>query len=38
MPHFFIESSQIINNKIEISDKDNYVHIARALRAKTFAD
>lgn len=34
MPHFFIESSKIINNKIEISDKDNYVHIARALRAR----
>lgn len=34
MPHFFIESKQIDNNKIKISDKENYQHIARALRAR----
>ena len=34
MPHFFINSNQIENNKITISDKDNYMHIARSLRAR----
>ena len=34
MPHFFIESKQIDNNKITISDKENYQHIARSLRAR----
>lgn len=34
MPHFFINSNQVQNNKITISDKDNYIHIARALRAR----
>lgn len=34
MPHFFINSKQITDNIIKISDKENYVHIARALRAK----
>lgn len=34
MPHFFINSAQIENNKIEISDKESYIHIARALRAR----
>lgn len=34
MPHFFINSSQIIDKHIEISDKENYQHIARALRAR----
>lgn len=34
MPHFFINSNQIIDKHIEISDKENYQHIARALRAR----
>ncbi len=34
MPHFFITSSQVKDKSIEISDKDNYQHIARSLRAK----
>lgn len=34
MPHFFINSSDIDNNKIYISDKENYKHIAKALRIK----
>lgn len=35
MPHFFINSNQVNNDIIEISDKENYQHIARSLRAKT---
>ena len=35
MPHFFIKSDQITNNVAEISDKENYQHIARSLRART---
>ena len=35
MPHFFINSNNVNNNKITINDKENYRHIARALRAKT---
>lgn len=34
MPHFFINSNQINDKHIEISDKENYQHIARALRAR----
>lgn len=34
MPHFFINSKDVNNSKIVISDKDNYNHIARALRIK----
>ena len=34
MPHFFIKSDRISNNVAEISDKENYQHIARSLRAK----
>lgn len=34
MPHFFIKSNQISDNKISITDKENYIHIARALRAR----
>ena len=34
MPHFFIKSEANNNNTIVISDKENYVHIARALRAR----
>lgn len=34
MPHFFINSNNIKNNFIVISDKENYNHIAKSLRAK----
>ena len=34
MPHFFINSDQIENNTVTISDKENYFHIARSLRAR----
>lgn len=34
MPHFFIKSNQISDKKISITDKENYIHIARALRAR----
>ena len=34
MPHFFINKNNIFENKILINDKDNYRHIARALRAR----
>ncbi len=34
MPHFFIDSNNKIDNKITISDVDNYRHIARSLRAR----
>jgi 16S rRNA (uracil1498-N3)-methyltransferase len=34
MPHFFINSKQVKNNVVTISDKENYRHIARALRSK----
>lgn len=34
MPHFFINSKQVINNMIEISDKENYQHIAKSLRSR----
>ncbi len=34
MPHFFIKSSDIENNTVTIADKENYRHIARALRAR----
>lgn len=34
MPHFFINKSNINNNVITITDKENYRHIARSLRAK----
>lgn len=35
MPHFFIKSEQVKDNKISINDKENYFHIARSLRART---
>lgn len=35
MPHFFISSENKQGNKIVISDKENYNHIARSLRAKS---
>ncbi len=34
MPHFFISSQDVKNNKITISDKENYIHIAKSLRIK----
>ncbi len=34
MPHFFISSQNINKNKITICDKENYNHIARALRIR----
>lgn len=34
MPHFFINSNDIKDNLIVISDKENYNHIAKSLRAK----
>ena len=34
MPHFFINSNQINNKIIEISDKENYNHLARSLRSR----
>lgn len=38
MPHFFINSNQTDNNKVTISDKENYFHIARSLRARAGED
>ncbi len=34
MPHFFIDSVLVNGNIIEISDKENYNHIARSLRSR----
>ncbi len=34
MPHFFINSNQITDSTVVISDKENYQHIARSLRSK----
>lgn len=34
MPHFFINSNSKTDNKIVVSDADNYRHIARSLRAR----
>lgn len=34
MPHFFINSNQVNNEMITVSDKENYQHIARSLRAR----
>lgn len=34
MPHFFIDSKNKTDNKIVVSDADNYRHIARSLRAR----
>lgn len=34
MPHFFIDSKNKTDNIITIDDKENYRHIARALRAR----
>lgn len=35
MPHFFINSNAVIDGDLIISDKNNYNHIAKSLRAKT---
>ena len=35
MPHFFVNKENITDNTVIINDKENYRHIARALRAKT---
>ena len=34
MPHFFIKKENVKNNTVIINDKENYRHIARALRAR----
>ncbi|MDE6138237.1 MAG: 16S rRNA (uracil(1498)-N(3))-methyltransferase, partial [Candidatus Gastranaerophilales bacterium] len=34
MPHFFIDSNNVKDNIVEISDKENYTHIARSLRSR----
>lgn len=34
MPHFFIKSETLKNDIITVSDKENYNHIAKSLRAK----
>lgn len=34
MPHFFIKKEYVNNNIVIINDKENYRHIARALRAR----
>ncbi|MFA7659551.1 MAG: RsmE family RNA methyltransferase [Candidatus Gastranaerophilaceae bacterium] len=34
MPHFFINSKTVENDVIKITDKENYNHIAKSLRAK----
>lgn len=34
MPHFFINSNNLSDNVITVSDKENYTHIAKSLRAR----
>ena len=34
MPHFFVNKENINDNTVRIDDKENYRHIARALRAR----
>lgn len=34
MPHFFIKKENVNNNTVIINDRENYRHIARALRAR----
>lgn len=34
MPHFFINSEDVKENKVVISDKENFTHIAKSLRIK----
>lgn len=38
MPHFFINSNDIKNNKIIISDKDTFNHLAKSLRIRKGED
>lgn len=35
MPHFFINSKSVKENKITVDDKENYSHIVKSLRVKT---
>ena len=35
MPHFFIKSDSVSEGNIRITDSENYIHIAKSLRAKT---
>ncbi len=34
MPHFFINSKDVIDNKVVISDKDTFNHLAKSLRIR----
>ena len=34
MPHFFINSKDVINNRVIISDKDTFNHLAKSLRIR----
>lgn len=34
MPHFFVNSKDVMNYHITISDKENYAHIVKSLRSK----
>ena len=34
MPHFFINSKDVIDNKVIISDKDTFNHLAKSLRIR----
>ena len=34
MPHFFIKSDDVINNKVTISDKETFKHLAKSLRIR----
>ena len=34
MPHFFINSKDVIDNKVIISDKDTFNHLAKSLRVR----
>lgn len=34
MPHFFINSNDVKNDIVTVSDKENYVHIVKSLRSK----
>lgn len=34
MPHFFIDSNAVSEGVITVSDKSNYIHIAKSLRSK----
>ena len=38
MPHFFIDSKHLNKDEITVSDKENYNHIAKSLRAKVGED